>query len=99
MGIDILFCSNCGDGFPDVGDYEDCDGCGNSWCDDVCAEYDGLEKILDEEGYQMNSSCKYCRNEDVEDSKLLDFAISQLGCDSRTDLVDKYFDNERKINE
>lgn len=41
MSIDYYSCNNCGETFPDCGDYISCEGCGTSWCCDECAEEDG----------------------------------------------------------
>ena len=38
MSIDYYSCNNCGETFPDCGDYVSCEGCGTKWCCDECAE-------------------------------------------------------------
>lgn len=63
MGVDFYSCKNCGDTFPDCGEYVSCD-CGEHWCCDECAEEDGYRK--DEcklgyeviEGYEQNEECE-----------------------------------------
>lgn len=42
MSIDYYVCNNCGEGFPDCGDYITCEGCRTKWCCDECAEEDGF---------------------------------------------------------
>ena len=42
MSIDYYSCNNCGETFPDCGDYVSCEGCGTNWCCDECAEEDGF---------------------------------------------------------
>lgn len=37
MGVDWYSCRNCGDTFPDCGDFVSCE-CGEHWCDYDCAE-------------------------------------------------------------
>lgn len=43
MGVDFMVCNNCGETFPDCGDYVYCDGCGTRWCSDDCAEEEGYD--------------------------------------------------------
>lgn len=83
MGIDFYSCERCGRGFPDVIDYVYCD-CGNIWCCEECAEEDEFEYgvEIDEDGDEVysceGSTCKYCRNEDFNDSELLDHSLKLL---------------------
>lgn len=76
MSIDYLSCKRCNNAFPDCNDYVSCD-CGNIWCDDECAEKDGLTivEIADLEII----TCKYCRGEDFDDSDLLEYVLKRLG--------------------
>jgi hypothetical protein len=68
--------------------------CGKRWCSDECAEEDGFKRESCKLGYDtydnecehgcyscdnlIESSCKYCRNEDFDDYKLLNFALEVL---------------------
>ncbi|AKA61499.1 hypothetical protein CPT_Stahl71 [Bacillus phage Stahl] len=75
MGVDYLTCANCEDNFPDCGPHVSCD-CGNRWCDDSCAEGDGFREepngFTPKNGtYEQETSCNYCRGEDVDDADLL----------------------------
>lgn len=76
MSVDYMVCKRCSDPFPDSGDYEWCHGggyeCGIHWCSETCAKEDGLVRT------KTNSTCSYCRGDKVEDSKLLDFALTEL---------------------
>lgn len=93
MGVDYEVCNNCSDTYPDCGYYVMCE-CGKRWCSDDCADADGYEnKFNEEEGYE-ESSCNYCRGEDVEDYQLLQAAMKHLGID-RKQLIEIY----KKINQ
>jgi len=99
MSIDYLSCSHCGDGFPDVIDYISCD-CGRTWCCLECAEEDGFMEMPEigstEEEYPA-TSCKYCREEDFDDSELLEFALDFF-CSDREEIIEEYkkFKDENK---
>ena len=123
MGVDWLSCDNCGDTFPDCGDFVSCHcDCSSRWCDERCAEGHGhvratckagcdissegyLEcgadiclKTKDNENYDdeyiccngcenyIEESCKYCREEDYEDTDLLEKALELLNV-TREDLI------------
>jgi len=92
MGVDWYGCIKCGETFPDCGDYVSCD-CGNMWCSDECAEADGFQRPdedeIEEDPY-AESSCKFCREEDVEDEVLLKHCLLMLDI-SRDDAVANYF--------
>jgi hypothetical protein len=104
MGVDWLGCRNCGETFPDCGDFTSCE-CGEHWCCDECAEEDGYKRSSCKLGYDiednecekscydcddfMETSCKYCREEDFEDYELLEFALKALNM-SRNDLIEAY---------
>lgn len=77
MSIYWYQCNNCGVAFPDCGDYVLCEHCGNTWCDDECAEEDGFRVDVDNDKI-YNTSCNYCRNEDFEDDELLKHALVLL---------------------
>lgn len=90
MGVDYYSCKNCGETFPDCGDYVGCE-CGKHWCSDECAEVDGFQE--EEDGFQpvdsqweQETSCQFCRKEDFEDSELLTLALELLKI-TREDLV------------
>lgn len=83
MGVDWYACNNCGETFPDCGDYTGCE-CGEHWCSDECAEVEGFRR--EEDGYkpagqswEQESSCSYCRKEDHSDSTLLDYCLQLIG--------------------
>jgi hypothetical protein len=92
MGVDWLGCDYCGETFPDCGDFVEC-GCGNKWCDRVCAEGDGYEhnKLTTEDAneYEYEKSCVYCRGEKFEDSELLEYCLELLGF-SKEELIKRY---------
>ena len=76
MGVDFFPCDRCGESICDCGDYERCnDMCGRRWCDRKCAKEDGYSTDSDE---YYDRSCKFCRNEDVEDSPLLYFILKHF---------------------
>lgn len=62
MGVDWLSCNNCGETFPDCGDFVSCE-CGERWCCDECAEEDGYRKASCKLGYdEYDNECEedYC---------------------------------------
>lgn len=90
MGVDFLSCENCGHNFPDCGDFVNCE-CGKHWCSIECAESDGFR--YEEDGFtpkdsewEQETSCNYCREEDVEDYFLISFALMKLNM-TRNELV------------
>jgi hypothetical protein len=88
MGVEFLTCQNCEDNFADCGPHVSCD-CGNRWCDDDCASSDGYEYKYDEEKNLEESSCNFCRGEDVEDYQLLE-ALLHMTKMTRTQAVEWY---------
>lgn len=77
--------------------------CDNEWCSDACAKEDGhtqdesLEraKVVETQSQRwarLFGTCAFCRQEDVEDRELLEFALQELGC-KREDLVHAYFES------
>lgn len=93
MGVDFYACSNCGDTFPDCGDFTGCE-CGKHWCCDKCAESQGYR--WEEDGYlpkgasyEQDTSCSYCRNEDYPDEDLLEFSLHKLRL-TRDELIVEY---------
>jgi hypothetical protein len=92
MGIDYYSCKRCGEGFPDCGDYVSCgENCSNHWCSYECAKEDGFVQGENEDGDRdyYKDSCKYCREENFEDSALLEFALITLEL-TRDELVEMY---------
>ena len=104
MSVDWYGCKKCGETFPDCGDYTSCE-CGEMWCSDECAEKDGFKRESCKLEYDMDdndceescyncdnkieSSCKYCREEDFDDSILFKFALKSLGMERET-LIQSY---------
>lgn len=104
MGVDWYSCKSCEDTFCDCGDYVSCE-CGEHWCSDECAEADGYKRESCKLRYDVDdnecesscyccenhieSSCKYCREEDFSDEVLLDYALQKLGL-PREDLIKQY---------
>ena len=91
MGVDFYACDECGETFPDCGDYVWCD-CGHHWCSDEGAENDGFMRHDEEDAEEtgIERSCKFCRGEDVEDEVLLKHCLLMLDI-SRDDAVVNYF--------
>ena len=90
MGVEFLACKNCGDTFPDCGNFVGCE-CGEHWCSERCAEADGYQ--YEEEGFkpegqewEQDTSCNFCKGEDASDWELLNFALKLLNMD-RKELV------------
>lgn len=91
MGVDFYACRCCGTTFPDCGDYVSCE-CGEHWCSDDCAEADGYREVEITEGeYEgcTEYSCNFCREEDFDDSKLLEYALFILN-KTRPELINDY---------
>lgn len=74
MGVNFFSCHHCGDSVCDCGPYKRCrESCGIRWCSLDCAQAAGYR--LDDEELQ-ESSCNFCRLEDVENTKLLHFVLA-----------------------
>lgn len=91
MGVDFFACSHCGETICDAGSYETCGGvideenleyCSRAWCDEECAKGDGYD--------EEKGSCKYCRNEELEDYELVSFLLQRLRW-TREKALDEYF--------
>lgn len=93
MGVDYYPCTHCGDTFCECGYYVICETCDQRWCTDECAEKDGF-RYEDED--RNNSTCKFCRGEDTDDTSLLDFCLKQLG-KTREEIVKDYFKEEINV--
>ena len=104
MSVDFFDCRVCNESVCECGHYVSCEGCGNKWCSEECAEIDGYKAEHCKLGYDDNSdceiscyrcennvesSCSYCREEDFEDDELLGFALKVLGMKRET-LIDSY---------
>ena len=86
MSIDYYGCEYCDKVFPDTdSDIVFCDECGKAWCSVDCAECDGTEY----DSTDICISCNYCREEDFNDDKLLEFALKQLNL-CRSTLIERY---------
>ena len=86
MGVDFFSCDYCGESICDAGDYERCnEDCYRRWCDRRCAEKDGYQ--YDEESGDY--TCKYCRNEEIEDEVLVEYLLKRSGL-SRKDAVKEF---------
>lgn len=94
MGVDWYSCSECGETFPDCGEYCVCEECGTWWCSEKCAEKGGAEVDDDSESYTYIVSCKFCREEDAPDSELLAFVLSRLDIDRRS-FVYEYYESKK----
>ena len=70
MGVDYYSCHECGDTFPDCGNYYPCD-CGFSYCCEECADKETTEPENDDD--EGINTCKYCRNEAVTTDDILNF--------------------------
>jgi len=71
MSVDFSPCSYCEETFCECGPHVRC-VCERLWCSERCARADGYEKYDEDTG---DSSCSYCRNEEAEDSHLLEFML------------------------
>ena len=98
MGVDWLSCKNCGDTFPDCGEFIRCnDDCSSEWCSMECAEEDGftyaeckLGLDVSSEGYLEDDYDKCPRAK----GKSSDSYIDCDGCENYTPTSCKYCRNE-----
>ena len=90
MGVDYLVCDECGEIFCDCGEYYYCENCDRQFCMN-CRDEAGLEWD-DEDGCVC--SCKYCRNEAVDDDDILNYAIEKLN--TTRDALEKEIIEKRK---
>jgi hypothetical protein len=97
MGVDFFFCHQCGESFPDCGDYVSCgDDCSNVWCSLDCACEEGYDDGYNEESEECEkTSCDFCRQEDAEDSELLEFLMKEHKL-TRNKLLKMYFAKKTK---
>jgi len=103
MGQDWYSCDVCGEAVSDYHpEYTSCE-CGKTFCDDECAseagfvrydeDYEGEIPTHPKHGWELESSCAYCRGEIFEDDELLEFALKLLEID-RGELVKRYKSKE-----
>ena len=102
MGQDWYGCDNCGEAISDYHPgFTSCD-CGKVYCCEECAEENGFinyhEQGLtppkhEKYDYEIDRSCQYCRGENVEEGKLLEFALELLEID-KSKLLEKYKANK-----
>lgn len=83
MGIDISTCNNCEREY--VQGYDVACGCGRNYCSKQCAKSSGMR--YDEEADE--TTCKFCRGEDYNDSTLFHFILKECGI-TRQQVIDKY---------
>lgn len=94
MGVDFFPCSRCCESICDCGSYVRCE-CGYKWCSDACAKEDGFNNGWDEElDEDVEPSCKYCRDEDLDDSTLLKFVLKHAKL-TRKKALKLYFDRKK----
>ena len=90
MSIDYVVCKNCGEAFPDCGDFEYCE-CGETWCSSECADKDGVTSDAD----GQVTSCSYCRKEKFDDGKILKYILSKYG-KSKEDVISEMISEKLK---
>lgn len=98
MGVDWLACDNCGETFPDRGEFVMCgDDCNKVWCSDECAEEDGftyakckLGLELSSEGFLEDDYSKCPRADNRSDDEWIDCD----GCGNYTPTSCKYCRHE-----
>lgn len=81
MGVDFFPCDRCSEPICDCGDWISCnDDCGRRWCTLCCADQDGYSSPdYDDHGNETSeTSCNFCRGEDVEDGDVLGWALKKL---------------------
>jgi hypothetical protein len=98
MGVDFFPCANCGESICDCGDYVRCgDDCGRRWCCEKCALEDGFSKYDEELGEYSSDfkTCKYCRDEELEDYILVDFLLKRAKL-TRKKAIKLFFDKQKR---
>lgn len=92
MSVDFFPCDFCGASICDCGHYVTCkgndDNCGKRWCNQVCAKKDGYD-------YNDFPSCKYCRNEELEDYILVEFLLKELNL-KREEAIKLFFEKNNE---
>jgi len=82
MGIDFYACDNCGETFPDCGDYFRCD-CGDKFCSTECGDSKVVEPASsddeDDDSYREEvTTCMHCRLESATSYDLLLFILAKF---------------------
>lgn len=98
MGVDFFPCDGCGESICDCGSYIKCRKCEHRWCELSCAIKNGGYKDEDDEDDEYDEyeqSCKFCRQEEAEDSDLLNFLIKKYKLNRKT-VVQLYFESKNK---
>jgi hypothetical protein len=95
MSVDFYPCNHCKRVFTDCSDsHVRCrDACERKWCSIDCALEDGFDFGSNPEDIQ-SCSCSFCRDEDANDSDLLNFLMKKYTL-TREDVLKMYFE-ERK---
>ena len=89
FGIDYLTCDCCGEAFPDVCDYLNCEKCDAVLCEGCCEQY-GVEVYRNTE----KDGCPVCNGDIVTDQQLLEFLIVKY-CDGKYSNAEKLFRENR----
>ena len=89
MSMDISTCKDCNEAFV-YGSGVNCD-CGIEFCSQVCAN--SAEVRYDEE--TETKTCKFCREEDYDDSTLFNFILKECGI-TREQVIEKYKELNKK---
>lgn len=77
MGVDFYTCAHpdCGQTFPDCGDYSYCGGCGERFC---CQECSLLRNATEDED-ESAATCVICRHDIILDNELVEFLLEKTG--------------------
>ena len=93
MGVDYYPCANCGQTFPDCGEFTACNeefgGCGKWYCSDECAQvqkceydvegdYEGYDHLTKDEKNKNKTTCINCRGEHASDTNVLTWLLKRL---------------------
>lgn len=81
MSVEFFYCHFCRQSVCDCGFYTSCN-CGRRWCDEDCAQSEGYINVEE----PQISSCKFCREEDLEDYQIVSFLLNYCHL-SRRDVV------------
>jgi hypothetical protein len=90
MSVCWYCCDRCEKSFNDCQYYVLCNDvdCPKRWCSDICAE---------EDGFNEEKSCYFCRLEYLEDSILVEFLLSELKI-SREEAIKRWHQKNSKIS-
>jgi len=102
MGMDILVCNLCDEGFSDYSDYGFCATCVETLCGDCKKEmirkYGYVDKASDfanNYGDDNPKTCDICTGEVIEESSFLNFVIKKTGL-KRSDLELQFRESIKK---